>query len=444
LLISPRDGNTRRVRCDCVIVGGGIAGLIAARELRHAGHSVTVAEARNRLGGRAWTEETLGLYADRGATFVHWTQPHLWTELTTYGFELGQRPPLERTVWRVEGQRFEGGYADFADFIARGMDELSLQAGEVYPRPYARSEEPGFSAADGVSIAERLQELDVSEAVREALHGFWSVNCNRPCDEGAFSHALRWLSLAGGNWRLFNEACARYKVAGGLGRFVQRLAEDGRPEVRLGFDVATVEHDERGVTVLSTAGAELRARVAVVALPLNALPRLTFKPELEPPKRALIEEGAPAGGFKVFVKLREHVDSYLCMASGAEPVMFARLEAHVGDGSVLSCYGADARVLADGFDPVVECVRQWLPDVHVESCWWYDWCADELSGETWRVPRPGQIGRYEADAARPQGRVVPAGADFAHGWNGFVDGAVESGYRAARHVRRILADKARG
>jgi monoamine oxidase len=425
--------------CDCLVVGGGIAGLVAARELRHAGRSVTVVEARDRIGGRIWTAETLGFHADRGATFIHWTQPHVWAEFTRYGLDLGQRPPLVRTVWRVDGERFEGGYTGFASFIAEGMDQIASEAAAVYPRPFAWSEERGFDAADGISIGERIRDLEAADAVKEALDGFWSVNCNRPCEEAAFSHALHWLALTGGNWRLFNEACARYKVAGGLNELVRRIAEDGHPQIRTGFDVAAIDQDERGVALRRADGEELRAHAAVVALPLNALRRVTFAPALDRPKVELIEEGAPAGGFKAFVKIRERIDSYLCMAPPTQPAMFGRLEAGLADGSLLSCYGADKSVLADGFDAVEECFQEWLPGVHVEQCWWYDWCADELAAETWRIPRPGQTGHYALEAARPHGRVVLAGADFARGWNGFVDGAVESAHRAANHIQEILA-----
>ena len=71
-------------RTDVVVVGAGFAGLVAARDLRHAGHEVTVIEARNRIGGRTWTDDHLGLSLGMGGAHVHWSQPYIWAEITRY------------------------------------------------------------------------------------------------------------------------------------------------------------------------------------------------------------------------------------------------------------------------------------------------------------------------------------------------------------------------
>ena len=68
-----------------VVVGAGFAGLVAARELRRRGVETTVLEARERTGGRAWTSTGLGLPLEMGGTWVHWTQPHTWSEITRSG-----------------------------------------------------------------------------------------------------------------------------------------------------------------------------------------------------------------------------------------------------------------------------------------------------------------------------------------------------------------------
>jgi hypothetical protein len=64
-----------------------------------------------------------------------------------------------------------------------------------------------------------------------------------------------------------------------------------------------------------------------------------------------------------------------------------------------------------------------------------DWSRDEFSRETWRVFRPGQLTRDAAEYRRAEGNLSLAAADVAAGaWNGFVDGAIESGLSAAREA----------
>jgi monoamine oxidase len=61
-----------------------------------------------------------------------------------------------------------------------------------------------------------------------------------------------------------------------------------------------------------------------------------------------------------------------------------------------------------------------------------------LASETWPMQRAGQLTGSLAELQRPEGRVVLAGSDYANGWAGFIDGAIESGLRAGRDVHALL------
>ncbi len=80
---------------DVVIVGGGFAGVTAARELRMRGRSAVLVERRDRLDGRTYTADHDVHAMDLGGTWVHPLQPRVWAEIDHYGVELGTFPVLE-------------------------------------------------------------------------------------------------------------------------------------------------------------------------------------------------------------------------------------------------------------------------------------------------------------------------------------------------------------
>ena len=75
--------------------------------------------------------------------------------------------------------------------------------------------------------------------------------------------------------------------------------------------------------------------------------------------------------------------------------------------------------------------RSWTRSTH-------DWLADEFARGTWAIHRPGWYTRHHAAMREPENGLVFAGSDLADGWSGFVDGAIESGLRAAHQVQALL------
>ena len=91
---------------------------------------------------------------------------------------------------------------------------------------------------------------------------------------------------------------------------------------------------------------------------------------------------------------------------------------------------------------VADAVHEFLPDAEVVSTDAHDWNADEFSQGTWMAYRPGQVMRHASALQRPEGRLTFAGSDLASGWVGWIDGAIESGHRAARAAVEVLAHRA--
>ena len=95
---------------DVVVIGGGFAGVTAARDCRKNGYKTLVLEARNRLGGRTFSTEFAGHKVELGGTWIHWTQPFVWAETQRYGLKVIESPEraessLETMVILAEGKR---------------------------------------------------------------------------------------------------------------------------------------------------------------------------------------------------------------------------------------------------------------------------------------------------------------------------------------------------
>jgi monoamine oxidase len=90
-------------------------------------------------------------------------------------------------------------------------------------------------------------------------------------------------------------------------------------------------------------------------------------------------------------------------------------------------------------------LRQFVPDARVVAVDAHDWTKDPLFNGAWMSPRVGQISRSHSKLSEPHGRVFFAGSDVSLEWPSYIEGAVETGARAAREVSLLLSkDRHRG
>ncbi len=424
-------------RYDVIVVGAGFAGLTAARELSRAGRSVLVLEARDRIGGRTWTTERLGRTLELGGTWVHPVQPHVWAELTRYGLEVVASPEPVRAYWWAHGERHEGSPDELLGLLDPGNEALLADARRWLPQPYAPLAEPGLEDVDGIALQARIDGLGLPADQRELVSAFWTLNFNGPIGEAAYVQALRWCSAAMGSWPLMFEACATLKLRDGTRALAEAIAADGDHEVRLEAEVAGIRHDDDGVRVALADGEELSADALVLTLSLHAL--RGFDVALSDGKRAAIAAGQISKGCKAWIRLRGHHEPFVALGGADWPLTFLQAEYHEGGDTLVVGFGPDATAIdLTDVGAVQEQVRRLIPDAEVVDVASHDWVADPYAGETWPMQRVGALTTSHAELQRREGRLVLAGSDYADGWAGFIDGAIESGMRAAREVQGVL------
>jgi len=423
---------------DVVVVGGGFAGATVARELQHAGLRTIVLEARDRLGGRTWTSAFSGKQVEMGGTWVHWHQPSVWSELRRYGLEVTEAAPSTKAGWLVGGELRLGTPEQFWSLMADGTDRLCHDSRAVLERPH----DPLFrdiAAIDALSIQDRIEELGLDREAREVTDGVWATTCSAYPRETGLVTALRWYALSGFSFQHMMDCIARYKIVTGTKSLIEAIATDGRFEIRLETQVSAVEQDEAGVAVHTQGGEMIEARAAVVAVPLNTLKAINFTPALSDGKRTAATEGQSSHGIKVWIRMRGDHD-YAACAPADHGISYLQSEYKVDGDTLFVAFGADAgRLDPTDKEAVARAAGELLPGYEVVDSHAHNWTGDELTQGTWSMYRPNQLTRYLRELQRPEGRVFLAGADVSNGWNGFIDGAIESGNTTARRVASLLA-----
>ena len=426
---------------DVIVIGAGLAGVTAARELGARGVDTIVLEARDRLGGRLFTEKRFGRYLELGGNWMHWTQPHVWAEVTRYGLEADRLARAEETFWYANGEVRKGDLPGFMELIDPGMEALVGTSSKLIPRPDQIADSEEFKEADQLTLQQALDALDLSDEERQANEAAWIGHCNGPLDQVGFSAALRWTAATSGAWKVMHEASSMYRLKNGNDQLVNSIAGDIKGEIRLNSPVTKIEHDEAGVTVTVEGGQTLRARKAILTAPLNILHELDITPALSDVKREAAQAGTASQGVKLWIRVKGPIKPFFAYSTKDHPLSVVRTEFVGEDDAVLVSFGGDAsRIDVTSIEEVQQALSAWRDDLEILEIAAHDWNADPYAKETWLIQRPQAYTTSQAELQRPEGNLHLASGDIANLWAGFFDGAIESGMTVAREVAGKLAE----
>lgn len=251
---------------DYVVVGAGMAGLAAARRLADAGLPVTVVEARSRIGGRTWTDTSLGVPVDLGAAWIHGAQGN---PLTVLAERVGAR--TVETDFDDVTVLDDGKPAETA-----AVEEISVAFTAIVDAVDGMTSDaaPDASLADGLAAAgAQLRDPLMQWMVASAISAEYAAD---PQDL-----ALRWFGHEG----QFDGP--DLILPGGYRQLTDHLAAD--LDIRLDTEVTRIAHDGAGVTV-ETEEQVFDADRVIVTVPLGVLKAdtIVFDPPLPDTKRAAV------------------------------------------------------------------------------------------------------------------------------------------------------------
>ncbi|KWR70398.1 putrescine oxidase [Arthrobacter sp. W1] len=272
---------------DVVVIGAGPSGLTAAYELSKAGKSVAVLEARDRVGGRTWTEQMDGATIEIGGQWISPDQTGLYSLINELGIETFERYKAGKSVYLTEdGERiaYEGEDFPVAASTVAEMDKLvalmnELAAGMDPDRPW---EHPQAEELDKISFHHFLRQHSADELACNNVGLFIAGGMlTKPAHTFSALQAVLMASSAGSFDNLVDEDfILDRRIVGTMQGVSKTLAEKlGEDIVFLGNPVLKLEWFDGGV-VAHGSSVTVSAKKAVLAVPPNLYSRISYVPAL--------------------------------------------------------------------------------------------------------------------------------------------------------------------
>ena len=448
---------------DIIILGAGAAGLSAAVELARAGLKVIILEARNRIGGRIFTEQDPVCHApvELGAEFIHGRPPEIWTLLRKHHIrareakgeqwcvqeaELGQCDFFSKVDQILEKLDDHGPDQSFLEFLERCCpgNDTELQEAKAWARSYVT----GFHAADPalISVHSLVQGIRADE----------KIDGDRP------------FRMKGG-YQILIEIFRRQLSQAGVSIEINTRAQSvgwDRAEVRV---TALDEANE----VFTFAAPRVLITVPLGVLQANPVDRgaLRFIPDLPPAKLQALDQLAMGKVIRLSLRFRQRFWEKLLPSHSRKsktrprmqfllshedwfptwwtalpeewPIITGWAPFHCGER--LSGQSQDF-VVEKGLDTLgslLRTERRELEDL-LEANYTYDWQTDPFSRGAYSYVKVGGDRAQSVLAAPVNNNLFFAGeaTDFS-GHHGTVHGAIASGKRAAKQILQAIPKRAK-
>lgn len=473
-------GSADPLQCDVVIVGAGPAGLMAARCLQQQGLKVVVLEARERVGGRTWSDTVDGAFLEIGGQWVSPDQTELLGLLDTLGMTTFARhregssvyiaPDGERHVYEGDDFPVSAQTLSEIDHMTKTLDELAEQLNPAAPWDHPRARE-----LDTISFHQWLREQSSDELACRMIGLFIAGGMlTKPAHAFSALQAVLMAASAGSFSNLTEEDfILDRRVIGGMQSVSERLAHElGEGVVHLNTPVRAIRtsgtnlsregHQDTAsghapaVTIWSDR-LTVESRQAVIAVPPNLYGSIEFEPPL-PRMQHQMHQHQSMG---LVIKVHAVYPTPFWRTNGLSGTAFGPEEIcqevydntnHDDERGTLVAFISDETADAlfalsesERREEILGSLARYLgeearhPEVYYES----DFASEEWTRGAYAASFDlGGLHRYGPFQRDPVGPLHWACSDIAAEGYQHVDGALRQGRRAAEEILALTTDAA--
>ena len=445
---------------EVLVVGGGIAGLTAAWRLKQAGIAVRVLEAQERIGGRTLSLRghfPEGIVAELGAELIDTAHVSLRGLAVELGLELDdvlvEPPGITETIF------FHGALRTEAELVEAMRPVVEAARRDLAPlgeKPDAGHRGPEAALSlDALSIAAWLEKAGISGWAKTLVEVAFESECGLPPGDQSCLNFLLFASFDPSHPKLYGDSDERFHIRGGNDQVPSRLAERLGDSVLRGTQLEALRtgSDGRYVATVRREGTsrEERASRVVLALPFTLLREVRLDVPLSPTKRRAIAELGYGTNAKLMTGWSrrawrlEHGSTGTVMTDAGFQVAWETSRAQRGTAGVLTNFTGGAGGLAVGRGTPAEratelaarldSVFPGIPAHHrSQEAIRFHWPTHPWTLGSYACYRTGQVTAFAGAEGENEGGVFFAGEHTSRDFQGFMEGACESGERAAKEV----------
>jgi monoamine oxidase len=441
---------------DYCVIGAGFAGLSAALRLKQAGRSVALLEARDRVGGRTWTQNLDdGTWIDRGGAWVGPGQDRIKALAGEFGVGTYDQWIDGESMMVVDGKqhRYSGMIPlTMSPWASANMGAVMLELTQMcksIPR-----EEPWTAKNakkwDQISLAKWLESNTLSKPAHDLLDTAIGGCYTSASSEVSLLFMLTQFASGGGPGFVLSSkgGSQESRIVGGMGAIHRPMVTEIGDSLHLSQPVRRIEQDVDGVTVIAD-DMTVRARRAIVSVPIAIASQIIYEPML-PMDRSFLHQRMPSGAiFKVNIVYDEPfwradgLSGQTAAPGTAAPVTIDASNDKPEPGVL--CVIVEGPIAREQTRMDAATRRRLVLDEVAKRFGEKARTPVEYIEQNWTVERysgggmlshagTGVLTEFGHALREPCGRIHWAGTESSSVMLGWIDGAVRSGERAASEV----------